>query len=87
MLDDLEGIVDEGDFGEGFHEGAASLISAEYPESIIVSTVCIGGVGWAWILQGAEKKLEAGKMLENAAEFPPPNVRCVWQRFSSFLYE
>jgi len=44
-------------------------------------------VGQAWIPLGAEKKLEAGKVLENAAESPPPNARCVWQRFSSFLYE
>jgi hypothetical protein len=44
-------------------------------------------VGQAWILLGAEKKLEARKMLENAAQSPPPNARCVWQRFSSSLYE
>jgi len=31
-------------------------------------------MGQAWIPLGAEKKLEAGKMLENAAESPPPNA-------------
>jgi hypothetical protein len=83
----LQGGVNAGGFGEGFHEGTASLISAEYPESIIVSTVCINGGSAVLDSAGSRKKLEAGKMLENAAEFSPPNALCVWQRFSSFLYE
>ena len=62
-------------------------MSAEYPESIIVSTVRISGGGAGMDSVGSRKKLEAGKMLENAAEFSPPNARCDWQRFSSFLYE
>jgi hypothetical protein len=51
-------------------------MSAEYPESIIVSTVRISGGGAGVDSAGSRKKLEAGKMLENAAEFPPPNARC-----------
>jgi hypothetical protein len=62
-------------------------MSAEYPESIIVSTVRISGGEAGVDSAGSRKKLEARKMLENAAESPPPNARCVWQRFSSFLYE
>ena len=87
MLDDFEGGVYARGFGDGFHEGIVSLISVEYPESIIVSTVCINGGGAAVDSAGSRKKLEAGKMLENAAKSPSPNARCVWQRFSSFLYE
>jgi hypothetical protein len=47
MLDDLDGDIDVLGFGEGFHEGIVLLISVEYPESIIVSTVRIsrGGTG------------------------------------------
>jgi hypothetical protein len=45
-------------------------MSAEYPESIMVSTVRISGGGagvdYAW----EQRKLEARKMLENAAESP-----------------
>jgi hypothetical protein len=50
-------------------------------------TVDVSGGGTGMDSVWEQKKLEAGKMLENAAQSPPLNVRCVWQRFSSFLYE
>lgn len=87
MLADLKGGVYAEGFGDGFHKGIVSLMSAEYPESIIVSAVRISGSGARMDSAVSRKKLEAGKMLENAAQSPPPNARCVWQRFSSFLYE
>ena len=65
-MDDLARSIYARGFGDSLHEGIVSLMSAEYPESIIVSTVRIsgGGAGMdsAW---EQKKKLEAEKMLEN----------------------
>jgi len=36
-------------------------------------------LGRAWTLPGSRKKLEARKMLENAAESPASSARCVGQ--------
>jgi hypothetical protein len=57
----LEGIVDMREFGEGFHEGIVSLISVEYPESIIVSTVRISGGGAGMNSAGSRKKTRIRK--------------------------
>jgi hypothetical protein len=73
-------------FGDGFHEGIVSLMSAEYPESIIVSTVRISSGGAGVDSDGSRKKLEAGKMLENAAESPPPNARCTMCLSALFFF-
>ena len=44
-------------------------------------TVCVSGL-WAGVDSAWEqKKLEARKMLENAAESPPSTARCVGQEF------
>jgi hypothetical protein len=77
VLDDLEGGVDAGGFGDGFYEGIVSLMSAEYPDSIIVSTVRISSGGAGADSDGSRKNSKP-EMLENASEFPPPNARCVW---------
>jgi hypothetical protein len=50
-------------------------------------TVDVSGGGAGVDSVWEQEKPEAGKMLENAVQHPPPNARCVWQRFSSFLYE
>lgn len=38
VLDDLEGSVDAGGFGEGFHEGMVPLMAVDYLENILIST-------------------------------------------------
>ena len=39
MLDDLEGSVNAGGFGEGFHGGILPLMAVDYLDSIYVSKV------------------------------------------------
>jgi hypothetical protein len=43
ILNDLSNCIYAWGFCDGFYEGIVSLMSAEYPESIIVSTVRISG--------------------------------------------
>jgi len=38
MLDDLEGCVDAGSFGEGFHEGNVLLMVVQYLENNFIAT-------------------------------------------------
>jgi len=61
VLDNLKSNVEGGGFCEEFHEGIVSLMSAEYPESIIVSTVRISGGGAGMDSAWEQKKTRSQK--------------------------